>query len=114
MELARIAAAILATWRITALLYWDNGPWYIFLRLREWATAMQHILDDERAILTVPRHPFWHDLFGCFWCLSLWVGILLTPLAIWCWWVLIPFALSGAAILLSGGGRIIWRTMAEK
>ena len=39
----------------------------------------------------------------------LWVGLGVALVA-WLWWyALIPFALSGAAILLSGGGRVIWK-----
>lgn len=106
MEPTTLIVAILATWRITALLYYDYGPWDVFLKLRERAGVW--IVDENGKPVT-----FWGKLFTCFWCLSLWVGLCVTPLALWCWWILLPFALSGAAVLLSGGGRVIWRTMAE-
>ena len=106
MELTRLVVAALATWRITALLYYDYGPWDMCLRLREWAGVW--MVDGEGKPMT-----FGGKLFTCFWCLSLWVGLFVTLLAFVCWWLLIPFALSGAAVLLSGGGRVIWRSMAE-
>ena len=106
MDLTRLLVAVLATWRITALLYYDYGPWDMFKRLRE--SAGVYMLGKDGKPLTA-----WGRLFDCFWCLSLWVGICVTPLALWYWWILLPFALSGATVLLSQGGRIIWRTMAE-
>ena len=101
IELAVAAlAAALATWRLTVMLWYELGPFDVFLRLRTWVGAYE--MPPERVL---------GKLFACFWCLSVWVGLGVALVA-WLWWyALIPFALSGAAILLSGGGRVIWEEM---
>lgn len=75
----------LAVWRITHLLYAEDGPWDLLVRLRKRA-----------------GQGFWARLLDCFYCLSLWTAVLpawlmgesLTERAI-----LWP-ALSGGAILI--------------
>lgn len=44
---------ILAVWRVTSLLYQEDGPYKIFEKIRETSKGA----------------------FECFWCLSLWVSI---------------------------------------
>lgn len=74
----------LSTWRVTHLLFVEEGPWRVLATLRR--RAGQGILAD---------------LFDCFYCLSLWVA---APIA---WFigedgkecVLLWFAFSGGAIL---------------
>ncbi len=78
--------------------------WYgkEFAWLRERAGV--YYLDSEGKSVT-----FWGRQLQCFWCVSFWVSL---PVSLFAWlWpvILIPPALSGAAILLSGGGRTIWR-----
>jgi len=88
-----LALAALATWRISAWL------WY------------EHSAEGVRALLC--RWPWAARQLACFWCVTFWVG-LLCALVAWLWWpLLVPFALSGAAILLSGGGRIIWHEVVD-
>ena len=96
----KLVVAALATWRLTAMLWYDHGPFDLFLRMRTAAGACE-----------IPPLGFWAKLFSCFWCLSFWVALVCTTILFLWWYALIPFALSGAAILLSGGGRIIWREM---
>lgn len=75
----------LAVWRITHLLWGEDGPGDIFVRLRKLA-----------------RQSFFGRLLDCFYCLSLWVAI---PFA---WWLgtawperlVLCFAISGGSILL--------------
>ena len=87
--LTRLILAALATWRIAAWI------WY------------EHAAEGVRAFLC--RWPWLARQVACFWCMTFWAG-LLCALVAWLWWpLLVPFALSGAAVLLSGGGRIIWR-----
>jgi hypothetical protein len=56
----------LACWRLTHLLWAEDGPWQVIARLRD----------------RLPRSPHsglpW--LFGCFYCLSLWVALPITAL----------------------------------
>jgi hypothetical protein len=85
---ARFAAASLATWRITHLLAYEDGPADLLVRLR--------------ASL---GHGFWGRLMDCFYCLSLWVAVLFAPMVV----VRLPeaalmwLALSGGACLLERG-----------
>jgi len=81
----------LTVWRVTHLLWAEDGPGRLVARLREragsgWAAA----------------------LFDCFYCLSLWVALAVAALLLWAtvgtvWTPLAPlawFGLSGAAILV--------------
>ena len=77
--------AALAVWRLTHLLWGEDGPWDCFVRLRKLAgsSIAGRILD-------------------CFYCLSVWIAI---PFAVWAGstWLdraIAWPAISGAAILL--------------
>jgi hypothetical protein len=85
MSLTGLVIGILGVWRVSHLLYAENGPWNIVERFRQRIGA-----------------GFWGSLFSCFLCLSLWVAgpfaLLLSGerkqrLLLW------P-ALSGGAILI--------------
>ena len=84
----RFAVATLATWRIVHLLAHEDGPWDLFVRLRVWF-----------------GHGFWGGLMDCFYCLSIWIAALLTPVVTVRFpeAVLVWLALSGAACLLERG-----------
>ena len=93
-ELAvKLAVAVLAAWRLAAMLWYEHGPGMCWDRLRGWVAR---------------RGAFWADQVECFWCVSLWAALLVLGVAWLWWWALLPLALSGAVLLLSGGGRIIW------
>lgn len=75
----------LCVWRVTHLLYGEDGPWNTLAKLRQWA-----------------GRGFWASLLDCFYCLSMWIA---APFA----WLLgetrtekllLWPALSGGAILL--------------
>jgi len=85
MELYWLILGILAVWRITHLLNGEDGPWDMFVHLR------QFVGDG-----------FWGELLDCFYCLSLWVAIPFTWLVgtEWQEWLFLWPALSGGAILL--------------
>lgn len=93
-----LALAILATWRIASALYYEHGPGDVFLRLRNWAGL---------------HSPFWYEQLSCFWCCTMWAALVVLPFYLWWTLPLVPLALSGAAVLLSYGGRVIWREMAD-
>jgi hypothetical protein len=61
MKLYRFFLGALTVWRITHLLYAEDGPWDVSVRLRRAA-----------------GDSFWGKLLDCFYCLSLWVA---APLA---------------------------------
>ncbi|WP_136806819.1 DUF1360 domain-containing protein [Desulfosediminicola flagellatus] len=82
-----LVISTLAVWRITHLLYEEDGPWNIFVRLRLRA-----------------GEGFWGELLDCFYCLSVWVA---APAA-----VLIGENLKEMVILwpaLSGGAIVLAR-----
>ena len=85
MDLYWLLVGILATWRVTHLLWAEDGPWRIVARLRRRAGT-----------------GFWGSLMDCFNCLTLWVAAALVPLvgvglrhSLLLW-----VALSGGAILV--------------
>jgi len=85
MQTYGLLLGILGVWRITHLLNAEDGPFDLFVRLRQKA-----------------GHRFWAALLDCFYCLSLWVAI---PFALviggnWRERVLLWLALSGGAPLL--------------
>jgi hypothetical protein len=84
----RLIVAALATWRVTSLLVNEAGPWEMFARLRGAAGVglSQDLLPS---------------ILQCFWCCSVWVGIVITVIAILpIWWVLVPLALSAVAVVI--------------
>lgn len=89
--LIRLIVAALALWRCSAWLFYEHGAQNVRAWLCRWPWAAQQV--------------------ACFWCVTFWLS---GPVALmaWMWWHgLIPLALSGACILLAGGGRVIWREM---
>lgn len=87
----------LATWRITALLHFEDGPYLILARLRRrvgvyYDENNQRQGDDELA-----------KAFNCPSCLSVWVAgfvavaYWLTSVTVW---LCLPLALSAAAIII--------------
>ena len=85
----QLIVAAFATWRIAVWIWYEHSG----QRAREWLC----------------RWPFCARQLACFWCVTFWAA-LPCALVAWLWWpALVPLALSGAAILLSGGGRVIWK-----
>lgn len=81
----RFLVAALATWRLTSLLVAEDGPGHVFAWWRK----------------QVGTVGFWAELFGCVWCLSVWIGLLMTVVALTpAWWLLWPLALSAVTISL--------------
>jgi hypothetical protein len=58
MSLTGLAIGILGVWRVSHLLHAENGPWNAVELFRKLVGA-----------------GFWGGLFGCFYCLSLWVAV---------------------------------------
>jgi len=83
----------LATFRISELITYENGPWDMFLELREFLGAEKDEPDT-----------FFGNLLACVRCNSVWVGTILTllyliiPLSVY---LAFPFALSAIAVFLS-------------
>ncbi len=86
MDVSRLAIFLLATWRISSLVFREAGPWNIFVHIRT----------------VIGSTGVGASLLSCLWCVSVWVGLILTPLAFWQhgWLVALPFALSAGSILI--------------
>jgi len=80
-----LTLGILGVWRLTYLLYAEDGPWDVVVRIRRRAGS-----------------GFWGGLLDCFYCLSMWIAV---PFALflgerWRERLLLWPALSAGAILL--------------
>ena len=90
MDLLRFVVAALATWRVTHLLAYEDGPADMFVRVRK----------------KIRTH-FLAELMDCFQCMSLWIAAPFgwymsgKPLE----WIVTWLGLSGAACLLEGIAR---------
>lgn len=85
MQLVPFVAGVLAVWRISHLVVEEDGPWNVFLHLRNGA-----------------RRIGLGRLFGCFLCFSVWAAVPFALLLSTRWQdlVLLVPAMSGGAILL--------------
>lgn len=77
-----------ATWRLTHLFMYEQGPWNTILKLRR-HFGVRH--DQDGHPLAWPEG----SLFECFLCFSVWTAIVMVVLP---WWVSVPFAASAIAI----------------
>ena len=84
----------LATWRITSLLYAEDGPYVILARLRR-RLGVYYTGDKRQADNELGK------AFNCPACLSVWVGgaVALSYVVIPAW-VWLPLALSAGAIII--------------
>lgn len=57
MDLYRLLLGALCVFRVSHLLYGEDGPWDVFVRLRRLA-----------------GEGFWGGLLDCFYCLSVWIA----------------------------------------
>jgi hypothetical protein len=83
---------ILAVWRVTHLLYAEDGPWDIFVKFRKSV-----------------GEGFWAGLFDCFYCLSLLISL---PLGVWIGESVMEMALLWPA--LSAGAILLERMTAHE
>jgi hypothetical protein len=85
MAFYRLALGILSVWRVTHLLYGEDGPGDVFVRLRRFA-----------------GQSFSGKLLDCFYCLSVWMAVPFALLlgAGWQERGLLVLALSAGAIVL--------------
>ncbi len=87
--------AVLATWRVTSLFVFEEGPFEVFERIRYAAGVYFLDPDTQRPV------GMFGKLLECFWCTSFWVAVPfgLTLTVSWQIIVIVP-ALSAGAILL--------------
>lgn len=96
MTLFSLLAIILATYRLSHLLAYEEGPWCVCLKLRE-SLGIKH--DDDGEFSEIPER-FLPKLLSCLPCLSIWVACLvyliwrIEPIPVWI------LAASGGAIVI--------------
>ena len=96
-DLAVLLVAGLATWRLSHILLYENGPFAAFRRARE-ALGVIYASDASGEVVS-----YRYELTVCILCLSIWVGSGVA-LLLWRWpwfvWLLLPFALSAVASVI--------------
>ena len=96
MNIVDLLAIILATYRLSILLVDEAGPFGICQKMRELMGITHH---DDGSIACIPDNVL-GQLFGCLWCMSIWVA----GLSYLIWWIEpIPIwilAASGGVILI--------------
>lgn len=83
-----LVLAALASYRVATAIAYEDGPWRVFDRLREHATA---------------RWPLWvAEGLHCPRCLSVWAALVIVPALAWLptAWIVVVLAVSGAACVL--------------
>lgn len=86
----------LAAWRITSILHREK----IAAPIRKKIGIMAVAEDDEDPNYWIYPNSFIGQVFHCFWCLSVWVGMILTPILLFIPQLLLPFALSAMSIIV--------------
>jgi len=98
-EIPTLIIAILATWRLSAMMSYETGPFDVFTYIRE-SVGIVH--DDTGQKIGVPE-TFIAKLLDCVWCNSVWIAfvivIMLYFYPVFVWFVF-PFALSTGAIIV--------------
>lgn len=98
MKVLDLAVAAIATWRITHLLLYENGPFTIFRKLRE---RFGVVYAEEGSSEVVS---FKYEITTCPWCLSMWVAGAVTLLQLFSSkvrWLYLPFTYSAAAVAIN-------------
>jgi hypothetical protein len=87
----------LAAWRLASLVANEDGPWYMFKRLRQLAEQWCNKYRFCRELGL-------HELVSCEWCNSIWIGVIITALYLWLGntilYIALPLALSTVAIVI--------------
>jgi hypothetical protein len=100
LTLTELFVLILATWRLTNLISDEDGPGDVL----EWMRYKVGVRRNEHN-QRYGRNGLAQGIL-CPWCLSVWVGMFWATLFfVWrdgAFWMALPFALSGGAILLKG------------
>ena len=93
MELILIA---LATWRVSSLLVFEEGPFLILVKMRSLAGVYYDEYSEPQGKNVIAR------ALLCVWCISFWVALGFTVLYFYgvAFWVALPFALSAVAIII--------------
>ena len=98
MTLANFVILALAAWRLSNLLVFEEGPFDVFVILRNAVGVKYDVMAEAYGTNVISK------VFACIWCLSFWVAIGLSLLYLLAGdiaiWLCLPFALSGFAIII--------------
>ena len=79
MPIVEVFVLFLAVFGTTFLLYYTDGPWDLFFRLRSFLIGLDsiklrkvHIVEEQQ------EEGFFQKLFSCFWCSSFWVALIVV------------------------------------
>lgn len=89
----------LATWRLSAFLMWEEGPFRLALRLRE-RIGIVHDAGDGKPV-GYPDSTL-GGVFACMYCMTVWTGLACFGLWLSVWGVplVLVLAISGGAVLV--------------
>ena len=105
MALIQLLIAILATYRLAHLLPEDDGPFFVFTRIRSFV--------DDKAMNENNVLGFWGNIdagINCAYCCGLYAAIICTILALWENYYTNVFLL----ILAIAGGQSLFQKWSEK
>lgn len=71
MDIANLLIYGLAVWRISSMLVKEEGPFYIFWKIR---SRLGHMYDLDMNYIG-HKDGFLSNNFACVWCMSVWVAI---------------------------------------
>lgn len=101
-SLVYLVVGILATYRLTSLFQREVGPFGMFV----WIRKRFGVVHDALGFPHGYPDTMFGKLFECFWCLSVWAGALVAlAILLGGWWLMLPLALSGGAILCVEGAE---------
>lgn len=101
IHLLDLVILVLATFRISALLVWDKGPFGLFQKIRE-LVGIEYIETQEGVIpIKIVPESFLSGLFDCIRCISMYVAAALLVA-----WVLAIPILDGVIILFAIAGGV--------
>jgi len=82
MDIVKFIIAAFATYRLAQLIVYDNGPFFIFKRIRIFIENKSKIEDDERVasqIYEYNKYGFWlgaKEGITCPFCMGIWMAFL--------------------------------------
>ena len=89
-----------ATWRLASLFVGEEGPYRIFVRLRAWVGVRYNGETFQQYATNMIS-----EGFTCIWCMSVWVGTILSIayylLPVVVVWLCLPLAISAGAICIN-------------
>lgn len=94
-----LVIGFLATWRITSIIHVEGIAQPIRALFNGKSDINGNIRYEPIKFLGT-KITFFAKLMSCFWCLSVWVGLLVTILILVFPYILIPFSLSTIAIIV--------------